>query len=161
MRFLSSKLVVVRHLATLAVLFLACAGCSRFEKRWREAAADVSGTTAMVGRWQGTWKSDANGHTDELRCIITATGTDQFNAHYHARYRRGLFRFRFQYAVPLVAKPSGDRWSFSGSADLGWLAGGIYRYEGVVSSNQFHSTYDSRYDRGQFYMQRVKESGGR
>lgn len=159
MRFLSDSSFPCRHLAMVAVLFLACAGCSRFEKDWRTAAAlDSTGATSLAGRWQGTWRSDVNGHTDELRCLITPVDANRFTARYHARYRRGLFRFTFQYTVPLAARETSDGWSFSGGADLGWLAGGTYRYAGTASSNRFHSTYDSRYDRGQFEMKRVNSA---
>lgn len=157
MRFHYSNSFALRRLVMVAVLFLGCAGCSRFEKDWRAAAAlNSSGTNSLASRWQGTWKSDVNGHTDELRCLITPADEGQFKAHYHARYRRGLFRFTFQYTVPLVARQTPDGWSFSGEANLGWLAGGVYRYAGTVITNRFHSTYDSRYDRGRFEMERVK-----
>jgi hypothetical protein len=160
MHFSCFKSVSLRRLALVLTLALLCAGCSRFEKDWRTAAAlNSTSTTSLAGRWQGTWKSDVNGHTDELRCLIQPAGEGQFTARYHARYRRGLFRFTFQYTVPLVAKATDSGWTFSGQADLGWLAGGMYRYAGTVSSNRFHSTYDSRYDRGTFEMQRAPRAG--
>lgn len=157
MPFLHLSFFGLRRLMMVAVLLAGCTGCSRFEKDWRAAAAlNSTGTTSLAGRWQGTWKSEVNGHTDELRCLITPTDAGGFNARYHARYRRGLFRFTFQYTVPLVATRTAEGWDFSGGANLGWLAGGLYRYEGTVRSNRFHSTYDSRYDRGAFDMQRIE-----
>ena len=159
MHFLCGSLFSSRRLAMVAVLFLACAGCSRFEKDWRAAAAlDSTGTNSLAGRWQGTWKSDVNGHTDELRCLITPIDAGRFTARYHARYRRGLFRFTFQYTVSLAARETPAGWNFSGEADLGWLAGGMYRYAGTASGNRFHSTYDSRYDRGRFELERVNHA---
>ncbi len=153
--FMCSSPLLIHRLVMVCLLSLLCAGCSRFEKDWRAAALNPTGATSLAGRWQGTWKSDVNGHTDELRCLIKPAEEGRFTAHYHARYRRGLFRFTFQYTVPLVAQPTPDGWSFSGQADLGWLAGGLYRYAGTANANRFHSSYDSRYDRGAFELHRV------
>lgn len=162
MRFSSFDSVVRPRVLTAAMMLaflVLLAGCSRFEKDWRAAAVpSQTKSTSPAGRWQGTWKSDVNGHTDELRCLISSGKGDSFTARFHARYRRGLFRFSFQYSVPLHVERTSAGWKFSGDADLGWLAGGVYRYSGSVSNEQFHSTYDSRYDRGVFDMRRV-ESG--
>jgi len=45
-------------------------------------------------------------------------------------------------------------WQFQGDENLGWLAGGVYHYEGRVSPTNFHSTYRSKYDHGTFEMGR-------
>ena len=46
--------------------------------------------------------------------------------------------------------------SFTADADLGWLAGGKYEYDGSVEGDDFQSTYNSKGDHGTFEMQRVK-----
>jgi hypothetical protein len=43
---------------------------------------------------------------------------------------------------------------FEGEADLGWLAGGVYRYDGQATPASFFSTYKSKYDHGTFQMKR-------
>ena len=45
--------------------------------------------------------------------------------------------------------------AFSGEADLGSMAGGVYTYDGRVSDEAFHSTYKSSGDHGTFDMHRV------
>ncbi len=144
-------------------IFLLClgvatlAGCSRFEKDWRAAAKAGDATRSIAGRWAGTWRSDVNGHTDALRCLIRPLTNGVFEARYHARYRKGLLRLTFQYAVPLSVTDQGDAWQFAGAANLGWLAG-VYRYAGGVTNGQFRSSYDSQYDRGWFEMERVPQA---
>ena len=108
----------------------------------------------IAGRWEGTWRSDANGHTDALRCLMTAQTNGFYSARFHAQYKRGLFRFSFSYTVPLEVRREGDAFRFDGGADLGWLAGGQYHYHGTATATNFHSTYDSKYDRGVFDMTR-------
>ena len=145
------------HAGWIACFLIALVtGCSRFEKDWR-AASDLNPSTvsSMAGRWQGTWKSDVNGHTDELRCLISPGTNNLHTARFHARYRRGIFRFSFGYTAALATTPSADGGhNFQGQADLGWYAGGVYRYEGRATETNFHSRYDSKYDRGIFEMRR-------
>ncbi len=152
-----TNIAVMLAIAGAGLMMLA--GCSRFEKDWRAAAiSNATGANrSPAGRWAGTWKSDVNAHTDELRCLIRPLTNDVFEARYHARYRRGLLRFTFQYTVPLTvtATERDGSWQFAGEADLGWLAGGLYRYTGGVTNGLFHSRYDSRYDRGWFEMRRA------
>ena len=38
--------------------------------------------------------------------------------------------------------------------NLGWLAGGVYHYEGRADATNFFSTYTSKYDHGTFQMTR-------
>ena len=49
---------------------------------------------------------------------------------------------------------SNEVWLFRGAEDLGTLAGGVFRYVGSASVTNFHSTYDSKSDRGTFDMRR-------
>lgn len=105
----------------------------------------------MEGRWQGRWLSSSNGHTGALRCLISKLDDETYQCRYRANYQ---WLFRFEYAVPLTVREADGSYHFTGQADLGTLAGGIYKYEGTISGETFRATYDSRYDRGVFEMSR-------
>ena len=110
--------------------------------------------TSVTGRWEGTWRSEVNGHTDQLRCLMTTLTNGLCSARFQAKYRRGIFRFTFGYAVPLSVVNRGGRFEFEGEANLGWYAGGLYRYHGTATATNFTSTYRCKYDHGTFQMTR-------
>jgi len=143
--------------------FVALGGCSTFERDWEAAAsAGAAAEGSLEGRWQGTWLSEVNEHTGDLRAIVTRREKDtgsqaeprpEYDARYHATY--GCC-FSFEYTVPMTASREGETLRFEGSADLGWLAGGVYHYTGEVRGDEFHSTYKSEDDHGTFRMRRVR-----
>lgn len=134
--------------ATLAVLLC---GCSSFNRAWRQAGKQPAAADSIEGRWEGRWLSDVNGHTGHLRCLLTRNA----DTHYTARFRATYWKiFRYSYEVNLWFEPREDGWRFRGEEDLGWLAGGVYNYEGQATSTHFHSTYRSKHDHGTFEMRR-------
>ena len=130
---------------------LALSGCSSFNRQWRETS-QFPPSTDLQGCWQGVWQSSANGHTDSLRCLINKTADGSYQARFKAKYRKVL---SFGYTVNLQAEPSESGYRFSGEANLGWLAGGLYHYEGATDQTNFHSSYSCKYDHGTFKMVRV------
>ena len=127
-------------------------GCSTFESDWERGLAEPKDAAASLrGAWEGTWRSDANGHHGGLRAIVTEAAEGSI-ARYHATY--GCC-FTFEYSVPLRVEVRHGTAIFRGEADLGWLAGGLYRYEGTVEGDRFSSTYRSEADHGVFTMRRV------
>jgi hypothetical protein len=139
----------------MAALLLAT-GCSSFDRAWNAAGeAPPGGAVApMSGPWIGTWRSDVNGHHDRLRCLVEPGTNRTFSARFHARYKKAFFRFSFGYTVHLTVRTNDGRIEFEGDADLGWYAGGTYRYRGFATGTNLHSTYDSKYDRGVFSLHR-------
>jgi hypothetical protein len=145
-------------------------GCSGFEKRWQAAAAAQGGAVEIndiTGRWQGTWVSDATGHSGGLRCIITrggadgAAGADAAGAGdagdaYRAEFKASYLKFlTFGYDMRLAIERRDETYThFRGEADLGWLAGGRYEYEGRASGEEFHCVYRAEKDYGHFRMHR-------
>src|ERR1051325_6215803 len=104
----------------LGLLFLVN-GCSTFNRDWKrtanaQPAQSSDPNDAILGRWEGTWKSDMNGHTDRLRCLVTRQDAG-FRARFHANYKK---IFTFTYAVPLRVEQRGAQSHFSGEANLGW-----------------------------------------
>jgi hypothetical protein len=145
-----------RCLRTIAWLIVAFSltGCSTFERDWHAARLIPRLEDDVAGRWEGTWRSEANGHNDQLRAVITKGSNDVYLTRFHARYKKGIFRFSFGYSVPLQVRQTNDTYQFHGEADLGWLAGGLYRYEGSATGTNFFSTYHCKYDHGTFQMGR-------
>lgn len=123
-----------------------------FNHNWKEAGRQPEPTDELLGRWQGTCSSDANGHNGQLRCIVTKKDDGTFEAQFHAKYRKVL---TFGYTVPLTAKREGKTLTFKGEANLGRLAGGVYHYDGEADGTNFFSTYRCKCDHGTFQMKRV------
>ncbi len=84
---------------------------------------------------------------------MTHVTNDVYSARFHARYHR-VINLTFGYSADLSAQAAGDQLRFHGQADLGWYAGGVYHYEGSATASDFHSTYSSRYDHGDFILGR-------
>lgn len=147
-----NKIKFVTTAAGLGLIFCGLlAGCSTFQREWRQSAKAQPPADDISGRWQGTWKSDSSGHNDKLRCVITKSDEQHYTARFHAKYKHIL---SFGYSVPLVVTNEGSRRTFKGEADLGKLAGGRYTYKGSATPAEFNSRYDSKYDRGSFVMAR-------
>ena len=136
----------------LVVGVLLVTGCSSFNRDWNAMAAAPAAGVAPASRWEGRWVSNGNGHSGGLRCILTTTDDAALSARYRATFGPGL---TFEYTVLMAVEHDGDTSRFSGTADLGWLAGGDYEYEGTVVGDRFTSTYESRRDHGTFDMTRA------
>lgn len=135
-------------LAATALLLVAT-GCTSFEHEWLRAGQSANPPVGIVGRWQGSWQSQANGHNGRLRAIVRQEEDGSYSARFHAIYQKVL---GFGYTVPLTLHETNGVAGFSGQANLHWWAGGIYRYEGKVEGTNFFSTYACQYDHGTFQM---------
>jgi hypothetical protein len=138
------------------LLVIAAAGCSSFERDWRALETAPEPPAPLAGRWQGSWRSEVTGHTGGLRAIVTRTAGETYEARYRATW--GCC-FTFEYTVPLAAASEGDLYTFGGEADLGWMAGGLYRYSGQATADSFRSTYSAAKDHGTFEMARPEVEG--
>ena len=137
-------------LIVMAVIVFLGASCSTFNREWKKIGRITVTPSGLEGRWEGQWVSDVNGHHGKLRCIINTEG-EGYRARFHAKYRKIL---SFGYTVPLNAEAFENGYKFHGEADLGALAGGVYRYEGRTVATNYYSTYSSQYDHGTFQMRR-------
>jgi len=130
------------------------AGCSGFHREWRAAARQPAPLADLTGRWEGRWLSEVNGHEGRLRCLISRQSDGACQAYFHAQYAQIL---SFGYRVKLqVATNQAGTYQLAGEADLGRLAGGLYRYEGNATATNFFSTYRSEKDHGTFHMVRPR-----
>jgi hypothetical protein len=139
--------------ALMLGLLLLVNGCSTFNREWKKAAASQPTPNSLDGRWEGKWFSDKNGHTGKLLCLLTRESDTNYHAHFKATYRK---IFRASYAVAFTGEMQDGAWQFKGDEDLGWLAGGVYHYEGRVTTTNFFSTYRCQYDHGTFELARPR-----
>lgn len=138
----------------LVCSLLLATGCSQFEKHWKQAGQHDYPETKLAGRWMGTWTSEGDGDSGELRCLIDDLDGGAYRASFRSTYGH---IFRFDHTVTLYAVNLRGMWTFEGSEDLGLFAGGVYTYKGKANSNKLFSTYDSRHDQGTFELHRVKK----
>ena len=142
---------------TLAVILLSLmtVGCSSFNREWKSALETPVRPGSVEGCWGGSWISDVSGHNGRLRCIITpGEETREYRAFYKATYKRIL---TFAYAVPMQTVSTNGSYRLSGAHDLGALAGGVYSYEATIKGDHFTATYTSRWDYGEFRMERAED----
>jgi hypothetical protein len=140
------------------LLTLTLGGCSSFDRDWEAAPQrPPAPPAALEGHWEGSWTSEANGHTGGLRCILTRKEGDTYEARYYATYSWCVFTFSFEYSVPMTAVQENGVWAFHGNAELScWIGGGKYEYEGLATDSVYSAKYRSSDDHGVFKMGRVK-----
>ena len=149
-------------LAALLAVLLFWRSCCSSEAWWQAAGvgpgAGATSASAPVelleGRWEGTWSSQARDDRGKLRCIITKLSDDKYHAEFLATYAR-ILTFKQPVDLSVQKKDGPGRWAFKGQSDLGWLAGGVYTYEGHVTGQEFLSTYTASADHGEFRLTRV------
>ncbi len=106
---------------------------------------------SLVGPWEGRWVSEKSGHQGNLRAVIKPVEDNNYRARFKATYSK---IFKFTHSVLLETTKTNGQYRFEGDADLGWLAGGRYQYEGNASETNFYSKYRSKHDHGYFLMKR-------
>lgn len=127
-------------------------GCTTFNHDWAKAGRADLPAPGLLGRWEGNWLSGVNGHNGSLRCVVTSQKDGAYKARFHAIYRKVI---GFGYTVPLKVTETNGVFVFSGQANLGWWAGGVYTYAGQAEGTNFFSTYRCKYDQGTFQMNRL------
>ncbi len=137
--------------AVMATALLGLGGCSDFDKAWDQAAALSNPVGDFQGRWEGTWRSEVNGHNGPLRAIVTKKDNGGYQARFHAGYGGFL---TFEHQITLDARLEGNFHAFQGSADLGWLAGGVFHHTGKANDKLYFSNYKSEEDQGIFELWR-------
>ena len=132
------------------VLLVAVAGCSSFDRDYRQPVTSAS-ARGIDGSWEGRWQSQAGHGGGGLRAILTRTAPDACHARFRAQFW-GIFEadeevdLHLSGASPIHA---------SGEADLGWLKGGVYRYEATITPVKFDASYESKHDHGVFNLERA------
>ena len=142
-------------LLTCLTLFVAV-GCSSFDRDWKQAAGQEF--QGMEGRWIGRWHSDHNQHNGVLRCLVTKTEGDTYHTRFHAKYKWGILTVSYPYDMDMTLTQNGSSYQFTGEADLGKLAGGVYQYNGTGTTNRIEINYRSPKDHGTFKLDRPEDT---
>ena len=142
---------------------LVLAGCSSFERQWRQTrSSTASAMTPVVGKWEGSWRSEAEHGGGSMRAIVVAAEAPSSASGRVAMRCSATFKSTFwsvfsgTNTVDIIATPDGNgRMTFHGSKDLGILSGGVYTYDGWASESAMESTYSSSADHGVFKLRRA------
>ena len=148
----------IRALIMLVTAAVFGVGCSSFDRAW-EKAADVN-FKGVEGRWVGGWHSDYNQHNGPLRCLITIKDgeNDVYHTRFHAKYKLGFLTINYPYDMDMVITQNNGAFNFKGEADLGWLAGGVYTYDGNGTADRIKINYRAKIDFGTFKLERPQDN---
>lgn len=148
-------ITLVAALATTAVvLALTSCGAASYSRGFRTASSNFTRPPLNAhGPWEGTWKSDVNGHTGPLWCIVQPS--QERPGHYDFRYRAGWGVLRFgDYTHTTPGRLASDgSLKLSGSMVLpGGF--GTYEVDGRITRDTFEATYRSSADHGSMTLRR-------
>lgn len=142
-----------KSLLLLIPLALLCS-CGTFERKWEQSVADYRAgkVHSPEGPWVGTWTTKTNGHTGDLRAIVSRDEEKPENLefHYHATWGK-LFRGAFKVDYP--ATRSGSTWIVDGEEKLPLY--GRFGHKARISARKFDATYSNdKGDLGNFALAR-------
>lgn len=144
--------------AVCVALAVSSCGTLAYNRAW-ERFEPVGQGDPMEGRWKGEWRSEENGHSGGLRCMMTREADGAYHARFHSTYA-WIFSFRHDTRFHVVGEAEEGGLRFEGAEDLGKTFGGVYRYEGTVAESAFHARYEAENgDHGVFEMRRVDGTG--
>jgi hypothetical protein len=147
------------RMKTPSLLLLTLAGflltsCGSFEREWKQSVADYqSGKVASpAGPWSGTWATSTNGHTGNLRAIVSPSEKKpgEYDFRYHATWKKILSG---AYIVTYPVQKSGATYRADGEEKLGIF--GTFGHKATITGKQFKATYSNdKGDLGTFEMTR-------
>ena len=134
-------------LCLIASLLLA-AGC---DKKRSDGVPAQAKLPEITGKWSGRWESGKHkGHGGKLDCGVTKSGENEWGAVFTAEF--GKIK---DYKIALKGKPAGDKVLFGGEVDLGKDDGGVFKWSGEATANEFAGKYEGGGDTGTFSMRRA------
>lgn len=146
------KFVIIPLAAAMALALSSCG--NSYSRGFAEASAALPRPPVNAeGPWLGTWKSEVNGHTGPLWCIVQPTPDRP--GEYDFRYRAGWGVLKFgEYTHTTPAKPAADG-SLKLSGEMVLPGGfGTYEVEGSLTRDSFTANYQSKGDRGIMTLKR-------
>lgn len=153
MKPLASRILPPSAAGLLALALLA-SGCA-YSRQWKQAASQAVPANDITGRWEGSWSSDATGHHGRLRCLVVPVTTNSYRFDYHAQYKIwGCLPLSGSYSVTQAVERANGVVRMRGASDLPKMYGGRFEYEGTATPTNFHSTYRSKSDHGNFRLTR-------
>lgn len=119
----------------------------------KEAALLPDPPVSPEGAWQGSWKSDTNGHHGPLWCIVRPTPGKAGSHDFRYRAGWGIVRFgNYTHTTPTTRNQDGTL-LLNGAMTL--PAGlGTYKVKGTLTATTFDATYSSKHDRGTLTLRR-------
>ncbi len=143
-----------RALCALAPALL-LSSCIGFQQKWNEAReAFPAPQQDLRGVWEGRWTSGHNGHSGELRCVVTERQAGTYEFAYRATWAQVLSG---NFTIECEVEETDGSYSFSGTMDLGAL-GGEFSHEGEGDAAKLSATWESAGgDHGTFELKRPAE----
>jgi hypothetical protein len=137
----------------LPLLFLGTlfhSGCLTYHTSWKKP--EPRKDDHIVGRWQGTWISEHNGHNGKLRAVSTHKEGNVYRFQFGATF---MLLLTASYDVNFTILPEDNFDALSGEAELPGYMGGLYTYEGKIENGKFTANYKSKLDHGTFEMTKI------
>jgi hypothetical protein len=138
-------------LLLLATVCLSSCG-SAFRQEWNAAKAKPIPASSIAGAWEGSWRSEVNGHQGKLRCVVPAKTTNTREFHYYATWAK---IFSGSLKATHVLQPQAQGVKFTAEHDLGSF--GQFTAQGTITDQKFRARYHAAGDHGVFEMQRPKD----
>ncbi len=140
----------------LLLASLLFASCSKYSGDFQTATKNFKPKAVPLtaaGPWQGTWKSDVNGHTGPLWCIVTQDKKDP--TIWNFRYRAGWGILKFgDYNHPVKTKlDANGKLPLAGKMTLPKNFG-TYKVVGVLTPTKFDVRYQGNGDKGTMTLTR-------
>jgi hypothetical protein len=136
----------------LIVLALAMNSCASTRPPAQPVA--IAAPEPLLGRWEGTWRSQMNQQPGALTCLVSREPDGRHRFDFRATFWKV---FHASYSVRLDVREIPGGYALTGSQNLGGFMGGVYRYEGSVSNGVLRATYKSDADHGVFKLTRPRE----
>ncbi len=145
-----SLMTRVFQMMLVLVMPLALASCGAgFRREWNRAPA----ADGVHGRWSGSWKSEVNGHSGFLRCVVKEGSSPEKKTFI---YRAGWMKIlATTINTEKVVTKTHEGWKFTGGKDLGSF--GEFSSTGTIKGDDFSARYESALDKGSFTMKRVSD----
>ncbi len=142
------------QLIAVALSLALCSCANPYHRGFTEASAALPRPPVNAeGPWLGNWKSEVNGHTGPLWCIVQPSPGKP--GKYDFRYRAGWGVLKcgdYTHSVPAKRRKDGSL-ALSGEMEL--PSGlGTYRVKGRLTRETFSATYQSAGDRGTISLKR-------
>lgn len=137
-----------------AALALSSCGPNSYTREFVKASATLASPPANAeGPWLGTWKSEVNGHTGPLWCIVKPNPDRP--ADYDFRYRAGWGALRFGDYTHITPARLANDGSMALVGEMKLPGGfGNYQVEGNLTRDTFTATYRGAEDRGVMTLKR-------
>ena len=135
----------------MALTWALVTGCSEFDKAYKDAVHKGAPTDSIEGAWDGQWTSHADHGGGRLWAVVTRTGDNTYFAQFKAKYW-GMMEFESDVNLRVTSATQPVR--AVGNTDLGYLKGGVYQYDAVLTPTEFDANYSSEHDHGVFRLRR-------